>query len=494
MSNNFRADKLEEAIHDYGIHLSDDIKWDNEKMIKALGDYFISLEPEKYSWGTKYVQSLATPMLCRHLKDDIKGFEGIVSPAESMDYTAEVKVNGFRTLAVYSPETGFEFFSRRENISNYLNGNFTDKFLFIEKGLITEPNQYAGEFPFRFVIDGELIVEGNGEEMGSMGVSVEDYIQGILGSNADRAREFQMEGHRLKMIVFDVLYFEKNPVIPAEWTPRYSYEETELTPEVIQWVDKFYSRYLLSAGFKLGSKKAKKLYQYLYTLRNSNKYDVKRLPFSKRRELRTKIVKFLRSKRLPFYEVEWEDTFKTAFTDTLLREGAEGSILKNLHAPYIAGMRTSRSHRAALKVKQSIANMLGSDSNVVKDFDVFITGANPPKSDRITDMIGSLSCSIYIKGEDGAVREHEIANVSGINHEWKRRLACVDSETGKITLNPEYKGKVIAINGLALTGSNMKFQHATLLEKGVLEFKAKNPTECTWDESTLKEMALIRGK
>ena len=56
------------------------------------------------------------------------------------------------------------------------------------------------------------------------------------------------------------------------------------------------------------------------------------------------------------------------------------------------------------------------------------------------------------------------------------------------------KDKVIAINGLALTGSNLKFQHATLKNKGKLEFKAKNPTECTWDESALKEMTLIRGK
>ena len=92
------------------------------------------------------------------------------------------------------------------------------------------------------------------------------------------------------------------------------------------------------------------------------------------------------------------------------------------------------------------------------------------------------------------MREHEIANVSGINHEWKRKLAQINPETGKIELNPEYKDKVISINGLALTGSNLKFQHATLKNKGALEFKAKNPSECTWDEATLKEMALIRGK
>ena len=58
--NNFRADKLEETIHSYGLNLRDDINWDNERMIKALGDYFISLNPKEYSWGAHYVQSLTS--------------------------------------------------------------------------------------------------------------------------------------------------------------------------------------------------------------------------------------------------------------------------------------------------------------------------------------------------------------------------------------------------------------------------------------------------
>ena len=494
MSSNFRSDKLEEAIHDYDIYLEDDIKWDNEKMIKKLGDFFISLAPDKYSWGTKYVQSLGTPMLCRHLKEDMKHFKGMPSPTESEAFIAENKVNGFRCIACYSPEKGFEFFSRRESSADFLNGNFTDKFLFINNGLISEPVDYQNAFNYRFVIDGELIVESSEMDGSTMEVSIEDYIQGVLGSSPERARAFQKDGHKLKMIVFDVLYFEKNPAVPATWIPKYEYRERELTPEAIQWVEEHFSNYLKSAGFVIGSGKAKKLYQYLYTLKDTYKYDIRKYPFYKRRQLRGNIVKFLRSKNLPFFEVEYEDTFKTAFTDTILREGGEGSILKNKYAPYISGMRSSRSHRAAMKVKQSIANMLSSDDKVVEDFDVFITGANPPKSERITDMIGSLSCSIYIKDDEGNVREHEIANVSGINHEWKRRLAQVNTETGKIELNPEYKDKVISINGLALTGTNLKFQHATLKTKGIIEFKAKNPTECTWDENTLKEMALIRGK
>ena len=137
--------------------------------------------------------------------------------------------------------------------------------------------------------------------------------------------------------------------------------------------------------------------------------------------------------------------------------------------------------------------MMSGDMKEVSDFDVFITGANPPKSDRITDMIGSLKCSVYVNEPNGEVREHEIACVSGISHEWKRKLAQVDLKTGKIELNPEYLGKVIAINGLALTANNLKFQHATLLSKGVIEFKPKNPTECTWDRESLESLIITRG-
>lgn len=488
--NNFRADRLEEAIHTYGLEFDENIKWDNEKMIKLLGDYFINLEPEKYSWGTKYVQSLNTVMLCKHLKDFMKQMEPI-SPLESDDYVAETKLNGSRSVICYSPETGFEFFTRRESSSNYLNGNITNKFLFINKGIITEPKDYKNKFNYRFVLDGELLVEGIENDIRTTQVSIEDYIQSIFSSNVERAKEFQKDGHRLTTHIFDVLYFEKNPSIPASWEPKYEYGERELTPEAIQWVEKHFHKYLESAGFK-GVGRAKKLYQYLYSLKFSNENDIRRFPFEIRRNLRNKLVNMLIKNNLPFYEVEGEDIDKINFTENLLNSGLEGSIIKNLHAPYISDMRSSRGHRAAMKIKQSVSSML--ESTAIEDFDVFITGANPPKSSRIKDMIGSLSCSIYLKKKDGTIIEHEIANVTGISHDWKKKLALVNEETGEIKLNPDYLYNVIAIDGLALTGTKLKFQHATLKNKGKLEFKDKNPTECTYEEDTLKDMILTRGK
>ena len=488
--NNFRADRLEQTIHTYGLEFDENVKWDNEKMIKLLGDYFISLEPEKYSWGARYVQSLDTVMLCKHMKDFIKQMEPI-NPIESDDYIAETKLNGMRCISCYSPEVGFEFFSRKESVSNYLNSNFTNKYLFIEKGLITEPKDYKNRFNYRFVLDGELLVDGIENEIKTTQVSIEDYIQSIFSSNVERAREFQKDGHRLKFVVFDVLYFEKNPEIPSSYVPKYSYEERELNPDVIKWVEQHFAQYLASAGFKSAGR-AKLLYQYLYSLKFSNENDMRKLPFKTRRRLRHLLVDMLRKANLPMFEVTGEDTNKIEFLENILSNSGEGIIIKNLHAPYISTMRSSRGHRAAMKVKQSIATMLDKNS-LVEDFDVFITGANPPKSDRITDMIGSLSCSVYIRKKDGSTVEHEIANITGIPHEWKRKLASVNHETGKISLNSEYEGKVIAIDGLALTAGKLKFQHATLKDKN-LSFKAKNPSECVWDEEVLNEMTLTRGE
>lgn len=490
--NNFRSDMLEEAIHTYGLDLSDKITWDNEKMIKALGDYFISLEPEKYSWGAKYVQSLNTVMLCEHLKKFSEQMKPI-NPMESEDYIAETKMNGCRFLTVYSPETGFEFFTRRESSSNYLNSNYKDKVLFINKGVITESSEYKGKFPYRFVIDGEVLMDGLEKEITTSNISIEDYIQSIFSSGIERARNFQKDGHAVRIVIFDVLYFQKEQDIDNSYIPSFNYETKELNSGEKQWVEEHFGKFLQSAGFKSAAR-AKKLYQYLLSLKNSDKYDVRRLPFSKRRELRKKIVTFLNNRGLPFYEVESEDTYKEAFLEELLTSGKEGIIIKNLHAPYISDMRSSRGHRAAMKVKQSIINMLNSDSRLMEDFDVFITGANPPKSDRIKDMIGSLKCSIYLKKSDGTTVEHEIASISGLPHEWKKKMASIDETTGKICLNPEYEGKVIAINGLALTSGKLKFQHATLKDNGKIEFKAKNPSECVWEETVLKELTMTRGE
>ena len=102
-------------------------------------------------------------------------------------------------------------FFQEESSSNYLNGNLTDKFLFIEKGLISEPKDYKGKFNYRFVLDGELLIEGIENEIRTTRFLLKIIFKVYLVQKL-RAKEFQKDGHRLKIMIFDVLYFEKNEI------------------------------------------------------------------------------------------------------------------------------------------------------------------------------------------------------------------------------------------------------------------------------------------
>lgn len=491
-----KKEDLEYKITEKHIMLDDNVTWTNEKLVKALGDYTLShSKKEKYCWGARYLQSLETVMLCKHLKDEKKQLDKAgIDPMTSPDYVSEFKLNGSRVVVYYDPWVGFKLFSRRESVNTFLNNDFTSKVLLItDKGVFTEPKDYVGKYNYRFMLDGEITVDKDSVEYdGVMYTDVEDLMQAMLGSLSERAHKFQKEGNKFTLNIFDCIYFEKDPVQEPP-VPQFDYmsSERELTKSEIAWVEARFADYLRTAGFKKYSS-AKLLYRYLFSLSKTPKNDIRKLPFKRRREIRHLLTEFLVSKGLPFKEVEGEDTNKLEYLDDVLGSLKEGCILKNIHAPYISTLKSSRSHRAAMKVKQSIAQILAANnSGEDTDFDVFITGITPPKSKSIKDMIGSLNCSVYINEPDGTVTEHVIASVSGIPHDWKREL-CAFDENGKMILNPKYYGRVIAINGLALT-HKLKFQHAVLYNKADLVFKDKDPVSCVWDRDVLEKMVITRG-
>ena len=488
-----RKDELEMKLAERQITLDESVKWTNEKMIKVLGDWTIEHSVKNaFCWGARYLQSLETVQLCRHLKDEMKSFEKAgINPIVSEDYVAEYKENGSRVFIYYDPATGFKFFSRRESVSTFLNNDLTNKILLISKGgLVSNPSDYKGKYNYRFILDGEVTVDGSSNFEGvDYGSDVEDLMQAIIGSLPDRAKAFQLAGNRFVFTIFDCIYFEKAPTgVPPEVHFDYKSSDEELTQEQVEWVESYFADYLRTAAFKSYSS-SKKLYRYLYSLKNSLSNDIRKYPFIKRRKIRHALLEFLTGKGLPFKEIGGDDSNKLEYLDSVLDAGGEGIILKNIHAPYISALRSSRSHRAAMKIKQNINAMISDDENNI-DFDVFIVGINPPKSDRITDMIGALNCAVYINDGEKTY-EHVIASVSGIPHDWKKEL-CAFDENGKMILNPEYYGKVIAINGLALT-AKLKFQHAVLANRNGLVVKDKDATECTWDKSALEQLVITRG-
>ena len=309
--------------------LEDDVKWTNEKLIKKLGDYTISHSPKKlFCWGQRYLQSLETVQLCRHLKDEMKSFEKAgIDPMTSDDFVAEFKENGSRVFIYYAPEVGFRFFSRRESVNTFLNNELTDKILLIEKGQVSEPKEYIGKYNYRFILDGEVTVEGNQNFEGVEYGDVEDLMQAIIGSLPERAKRFQLQGNRFIFNIFDCIYFEKAPTgLPPEVHFDYYAADKELNEEEIAWVDEYFADYLRTCAFR-GYKSAKKLYAYLYSLKDTLPCDIRKYPFIKRRKIRHALVEFLASKNLPFVEVEGEDKDKLGYLDDVLGEKAEGCFL-----------------------------------------------------------------------------------------------------------------------------------------------------------------------
>lgn len=485
MGSKLRKEDIIAKINELGIDLVDGIKWTNDKMIKKLGDYYLA---DDKSFARNFVQSLETVQLCHHMKDELNFFK--TSPLEMDSFVSEFKLNGCRCVTCYSPEEGFRFFSRNETTTDFLNNEFTDKLVFIKNGVVTKGSDYKGKFPCRFVLDGELLVDDNTLNFeGRHYENMEDFLQGILSSLPQRAINYQLEGHPIRLTCYDVMYFEP---VASDTAPVYKYDYTEkkLTNSEVDWVVANFEPYLDDCGIKKKyDRTTQLLFNYLYSLKDTSKYDMRKYPFYKRRQARRKILEVLSKANLPFNEVDGEDNFKIDYLDNVLRSGGEGILVKCLDAPYIAALKSSRSHKACMKVKQTVSEMMKNDGRHM-DFDVFISGCNPPKSNNIKDMIGALKCSIYLENEFGETVEHEIANISGIPHEWKREFALV-GEDGKITLKPEYIGKVIAIDGMALSHTSLRFQHAVLKE-GVV-FKDKAPKDCEWTKEALEKMVIVRG-
>lgn len=485
MGSKLRKEDIIAKINELGIDLVDGIKWTNDKMIKKLGDYYLA---DDKSFARNFVQSLETVQLCHHMKDELNFFK--TSPLEMDSFVSEFKLNGCRCVTCYSPEEGFRFFSRNETTTDFLNNEFTEKLVFIKNGVVTKGSDYKGKFPCRFVLDGELLVDDNTLNFeGRHYENMEDFLQGILSSLPQRAINYQLEGHPIRLTCYDVMYFEP---VASDTAPVYKYDYTEkkLTDSEVDWVVANFEPYLDDCGIKKKyDRTTQLLFNYLYSLKDISKYDMRKYPFYKRRQARRKILEVLSKANLPFNEVDGEDNFKIDYLDNVLRSGGEGILVKCLDAPYIAALKSSRSHKACMKVKQTVSEMMKNDGRHM-DFDVFISGCNPPKSNNIKDMIGALKCSIYLENEFGETVEHEIANISGIPHEWKREFALV-GEDGKITLKPEYIGKVIAIDGMALSHTSLRFQHAVLKE-GVV-FKDKAPKDCEWTKEALEKMVIVRG-
>ncbi len=510
MSSKFRKDNLEIEMIKRGLVVPDNVKPVISNLIKVLGNDYLNNNTIEKTFGRLYLQNLQSVMLIDHLKDFSDKLPN--DPLASEDYISELKVNDLRCIISYTPEDGFEIFSRNESVATYCNGVWTDKIVFIKDGVVTKPETYKNMFNMRFVLDCGVMTNTvdtsfDGVDYGSR----VDLLQSVLGSAPEKSRNWQLSGRTLHFKIFDVLYLEKNPSPITQHDQPFKFLREQVTEEEAQWVNKHFSDFLISSGFTDPNKviktkqkqpweksPAKGIYCYLAGLKDSLKYDIRHLPFEKRRKYRDNMVEFLNKNNLPFEQVLTEDVDKAQFADEMIKTGEEGCILKAKKAPYFA--LDNRSHRAQFKVKTNLMEVMN-NKGVKGDLDAFIIGCNQPKSKAFKNkgLFGALKVAVNLQKRNGEVVEWEIANVSGIKHDDKLKLSYVCQETGEIKIKPEYIGSVIAINGMCMSNKDLKFQHAVLYfetdnKEKQLILKDKNPSSCIQSEEELEKLILVRGE
>lgn len=501
-----KVEVLQEEISKRNIYLPDK-KMTAADLTKALGNYYVANNRSEMTWGKLYYQSLYSVMLIEHLKHFQDKYTDEYQPLTSKDWISELKINDFRVFLVYSPETGFELFSRRITKKNFMKGVFTDKVLFIKNGLVRTSEDFKNAFNYRFVLDCGVMIDTDDLTFdGTSYQDTEDFLQAVLGSLSTRSKEFQLSGKTLVFRGFDVLYFEKDPKPYTEVLPEFKWMKESVTEEEAAWVEANFSDYLRTSclvtdptkkGKKVWEKDpGKKIYGYLYMLKDALPNDIRKLSFGKRRQIRDSIINFLQKNNLPFEHILTENTDKIGFAEEMIRASEEGVIIKNLHAPYFA--TENRSHRAMYKIKTSVSQMLANDG-IESDFDCFITGVEQAKSkaNKAKGLFGSLNVSVYLREDDGTTKEHLVGRVAGVCDEDKLQMSYIDSE-GKVQLKEDYIGKVVAVNGMSMSCRSLRFNHCVLYKKDLnqknIMFKDKDPINCIYDRSSLAAKILTRGQ
>lgn len=198
------------------------------------------------------------------------------------------------------------------------------------------------------------------------------------------------------------------------------------------------------------------------------------IPFYNRREIlvdrHSKMIEYCAR----FFQVgRIEPKGKRALLNSVLAAGKEGLILKNINGLYVPGINGYRERKANLKVKRTMTGALGDE------IDAYVIGyTNGDEWDK-QDCIAGLKLAVKLRQSDGTLKEHWIATVSGIPDEIREQLSYMDM-TGP-SLQPEYYGKVLCVDGQDISARRRRIAHARANWR--IGFREdKNPDMCVLEE------------
>ncbi len=201
------------------------------------------------------------------------------------------------------------------------------------------------------------------------------------------------------------------------------------------------------------------------------------LPLRERKEYLEIIYSDLKRANLNVRMVKSSTLGKQAFHKTIIDEGGEGTIAKDLDGKYVPD--TSRKKDGWLKIKRSMSGSVGDT------IDGWISGFEPSTEGKNREgLIGSLLISLYLEDEEGNRKEHCIAKISGFDMSLREKMT--DIVEGIPTLKPYYYNKIVEIDGAGISPRALRFNHAVLL--GFRDDKVKD--DCVLDETFLKAMVL----
>ena len=173
------------------------------------------------------------------------------------------------------------------------------------------------------------------------------------------------------------------------------------------------------------------------------------IPFRERLELMQGMPMLDRSVRLP---KQWERGKKTYF-ESLVANGEEGVVLKNLNSFYIPAIGNFRDKNSTIKLKRSMS--MASQT----DIDAFVIGyTNGGEWDK-AGLIAGITLGVYLLGDNNEqLGVHWLATVSGIP--LQTRMALSEVRDGKPALKTEFYGLVLTIDGQDISARNQRISHA----------------------------------
>lgn len=420
----FRKAELLQECKNKGVILDPCIKYTNKQLIHKLGERSLDFGFRKETWALRQRINLDEPMICQWFKRLRKEQQDILWE-DNNKWIAEQKQNGLRCIVIYHPETGFQFFSRHNSEKDYLPVEF-ENILLREPTGFREGNEYKNIIKFPFILDTEVITTNKTLDTSVLPRNIKK--GDIFGDVKIKSYQINSELNAACAIV--------------QYNKSDSYLLQNQNPLVFQVFD-----VVMVNG------------HYLYNT-----------PLNKRLGYLAELIKLLPPcfKKCTFTNVNKRDYY-----EKLLEEDAEGIVLKALDSPY--NNKGTRHADKWVKLKRSMSGSLG------KDIDAFVTGFTPGNG-RNEGLVGSIELSVYLRDRNGLLREHPIANISGLTDTFRRMIS--DTSSGELKLHPNLYGKVFAINGHTVSSVNLRFNHAVLVNE--MPRMDKSPFQCDLDEDVLR--------